>query len=172
MYRQIDSTELSEAINSMCNWYEKSGVCYTLLGDVSSSGYNPGYTPWENEISQRRWFTRRWALQELIEPKEMLFFNKNWQYLGTKSTLLPLLTKIAKIPRDVLENSHNRRSSSVAGKISWAANRETTRIEDLGYSLLGIFKVNIPLLYGEGDRAFMRLQEEIVKETNNQSILT
>jgi hypothetical protein len=38
----------------------------------------------------------------------------------------------------------------VARKMSWAANRETTRVEDVAYSLLGIFEVNMPLLYGEG----------------------
>jgi hypothetical protein len=59
----------------------------------------------------------------------------------------------------------------VARKMSWAGNRETTRVKDVAYSLLGIFEVNMPLLYGEGKRAFIRLQEEILKETSDQSIL-
>jgi hypothetical protein len=41
----------------------------------------------------------------------------------------------------------------------------------VAYSLLGIFGVNMPLLYGEGKKAFIRLQEEILKETNDQSLI-
>ena len=55
--------------------------------------------------------------------------------------------------------------------MSWAAKRETTRIEDTAYCLLGIFGVNLPLLYGEGDRAFIRLQEEVLKTRNDLSLL-
>jgi hypothetical protein len=40
--------------------------------------------------------------------------------------------------------------SSVARKMSWAANRETTRVEDVAYSLLGIFEVNMPLFMEKG----------------------
>jgi hypothetical protein len=54
--------------------------------------------------------------------------------------------------------------------MSWAAKRECTRVEDVAYSLLGIFGVNMPLLYGEGKRAFMRLQLEILKNSDDESI--
>ncbi|EXK75585.1 hypothetical protein FOQG_19648 [Fusarium oxysporum f. sp. raphani 54005] len=54
---------------------------------------------------------------------------------------------------------------------SWAASRQTTRCEDRAYSLLGIFVVNMPLLYGERDRAFYRLQEEIIKVNEDVSLL-
>jgi hypothetical protein len=54
--------------------------------------------------------------------------------------------------------------------MSWAANRKTSRIEDQAYSLLGIFGVNMPLLYGEGEMAFIRLQEEIIKTSYDQTI--
>jgi hypothetical protein len=54
--------------------------------------------------------------------------------------------------------------------MSWAAKRETTRIEDKAYCLLGIFGVNMPLLYGEGQMAFIRLQEEIMKDSDDQSL--
>jgi len=53
----------------------------------------------------------------------------------------------------------------------WASRRTTTRDEDLAYSLLGIFDVNMPMLYGEGgDKAFLRLQEEIIKISDDHSI--
>lgn len=54
--------------------------------------------------------------------------------------------------------------------MSWASGRVTTREEDIAYCLLGIFDVNMPLLYGEGGKAFMRLQEEIIKRSNDLSI--
>jgi hypothetical protein len=60
---------------------------------------------------------------------------------------------------------------SIAQRMSWVANRRTTRPEDIAYCLLGVFDVNMPLLYGEGSkRAFMRLQEEIIKQSNDMSI--
>jgi hypothetical protein len=54
--------------------------------------------------------------------------------------------------------------------MSWAARRQTTRIEDRAYSLLGLFNVNMPLIYGEGNSAFRRLQEEILKSSTDQTI--
>jgi hypothetical protein len=40
----------------------------------------------------------------------------------------------------------------------------------MAYCLLGIFGVQIPMLYGEGSKAFIRLQEEIIKESNDLSL--
>ena len=62
------------------------------------------------------------------------------------------------------------RSACVAVRMSWASKRETSRVEDVAYSLLGLFNVNMPLLYGEGRKAFYRLQLEIVKNSDNESI--
>jgi hypothetical protein len=58
----------------------------------------------------------------------------------------------------------------VAVRISWAAKRTTTRDEDMAYCLLGIFDINMPMLYGEGAKAFLRLQEEIIKQCSDMSI--
>ncbi|PMD57602.1 HET-domain-containing protein, partial [Hyaloscypha bicolor E] len=156
------SAELSEAINSMYNWYKRSVVCFAYLGDVDKDV--------EDEIRKSRWFTRGWTLQELVAPKEVIFFDKNWNYLGDKNTLSTLLSQITTIPEAVLANPPRHRSCSLARKMSWAAGRETTREEDIAYCLLGLFEVNMPLLYGEGARAFIRLQEEIIKETDDQSL--
>ena len=47
-------------------------------------------------------------------------------------------------------------------RFSWAENRQTTRGEDKTYSLLGIFGIYLPLIYGEGtEHASKRLQKEI-----------
>jgi hypothetical protein len=54
--------------------------------------------------------------------------------------------------------------------MSWVSKRNTTREEDIVYCLLGIFDINMPLLYGEGRRAFIRLQEEIMRRRVDYSI--
>ncbi|EAA28882.2 HET-domain-containing protein [Neurospora crassa] len=117
-----------------------------------------------------RWFTRGWTLQELIAPSRMGFYNSKWEFVGEKSTLKHVLAEITQINESVLENSALLPTTPVAQRMSWASSRVTTRPEDMAYCLLGIFDVQIPLLYGEGEKAFIRLQEEIVKETNDFSL--
>jgi hypothetical protein len=168
------SAELSEAINSMYGWYEGSIVCYAYLEDVEHalSTHAPDDPANKDKaIRKSRWFNRGWTLQELIAPKKVYFFDSQWRSLGSKEDLSPLLSSITTIPEDVLAEPENRRDCSVARKMTWAAKRQTTRIEDVAYSMLGIFDVNMPLLYGEGRKAFIRLQEEILKETDDQSLL-
>lgn len=59
----------------------------------------------------------------------------------------------------------------IAEKMSWAATRTTCRAEDVAYCLLGLFDINMPLLYGEGgEKAFVRLQEEILKHSVDRTI--
>jgi hypothetical protein len=70
----------------------------------------------------------------------------------------------------VLQDSGRLEQASVAKRMSWASGRSTTREEDIAYCLLGIFNVNMPLLYGEGHKAFVRLQEEIMKVSTDQSL--
>jgi hypothetical protein len=100
----------------------------------------------------------------------MLFFDSQWNQVGTKRDLCPQLSPITGIPVDILSHETVLSSVCVAHKMSWAANRETTRIEDMAYCLLGIFDVNMPLLYGEESKAFRRLQEEIMRTTSDLSI--
>lgn len=56
--------------------------------------------------------------------------------------------------------------------MSWASKRQTTRVEDIAYSVMGLFGVNLPMLYGEGERAFIRLQEEIMRASDDHTIFT
>jgi hypothetical protein len=165
---KTSSAELSEAINSMYAWYRDSQVCYVYLEDVFSSP--PAF--FESEFRSARWFTRGWCLQELIAPQTLEFFNSNWHEIGSKFSLCDLIRNITMIPRTVLLNVFRAlEECSVAQKMSWASQRHTTRIEDEAYCLLGIFGVNMPMLYGEGDRAFLRLQEEIIRHTEDYSFL-
>ncbi|KAJ9655692.1 hypothetical protein H2198_005489 [Neophaeococcomyces mojaviensis] len=157
------SAELSEAINSMWSWYKRAEVCFAYLSDIE-----PGQ---ENEFQFSLWFTRGWTLQELIAPHNVVFYNKEWSKLGTKLTLAKAITSRTKIPVEVLAQKVNLYTLPIAQRMAWARSRNCRRIEDTAYSLLGIFDVNMPLLYGEGKKAFKRLQEEIIKQTNDHTIL-
>lgn len=134
----------------MFRWYSQAQVCYAYLSDVP---YKPrDGAPFEYNFRKSRRFTRGWTLQELLAPSSLVFLNSQWVDIGTKSTLGTLISSITGI-KDLL----NYESSSVAQKMSWAARRETTRVEDKAYCLLGLFDINMPPLYGEGKNAFLRL---------------
>jgi len=159
------SAELSEAINSMYKWYQKANICYAYLSDVSSiDGDN---RPFENSA----WFTRGWTLQELLAPSQVLFLDNSWRCIGLKNEdhIRHRVSRITGIPVLALRRFFSQ-EYCVAQKMSWASHRRTTREEDQAYCLLGIFEVNIPLLYGEGLRAFTRLQEEIIRACSDCSI--
>ncbi|KAI6001728.1 hypothetical protein EDC04DRAFT_1058126 [Pisolithus marmoratus] len=113
---------------------------------------------------------RGWTLQELIAPKRVEFFNKDWMPIGNKQRLAPTLEDITSIPRSVLMDGLVRKRLSVAQIMSWAAGWKTKRVEDRAYSLMGLFGVTMPMVYGEGKNVFRRLQLEIIKETSDHSI--
>ncbi|KAI1334690.1 heterokaryon incompatibility protein-domain-containing protein [Xylariaceae sp. FL0016] len=170
------SAELSEAINSMFNWYKDAKVCYVFLSDVpcaSSVLHEHESSPFipKGRFGRSAWFTRGWTLQELIVPDHVEFYAADWTEIGTKYSLSEFLGLVTGISLDALEASEIELSDfSVAEKLSWAASRKTKRPEDCAYSLMGIFEVNMPLIYGEGDWAFYRLQEEIMKRTEDYTL--
>ncbi|KAF1972363.1 HET-domain-containing protein, partial [Bimuria novae-zelandiae CBS 107.79] len=167
------SAELSEAINSMFRWYQKAQKCYVYLLDVSNyttDGDGKLSRKWEPAFRQSRWFTRGWTLQELIAPKTVEFFSREEELLGSKETLAQLLHKITGIPVKVLQGE-SLSDCSVTERFSWAAKRQTTRAEDESYCLLGIFDIQMPLLYGEGrQKAMKRLQKEIREAAVDQPV--
>jgi hypothetical protein len=162
---KTSSAELSEAINSMFHWYKKAAGCIAYLEDLEPG---PG-TATEGELRACRWFTRGWTLQELLAPNEVLFYDKAWKYRGDKRDLSGALCSITRIKERYLA-SYDLQTVPVATKMSWASGRQTTRIEDKAYCLLGIFNVHMPLLYGEGRQAFIRLQQTIAERTNDMSL--
>ncbi|KAF5333998.1 hypothetical protein D9758_017537 [Tetrapyrgos nigripes] len=162
------SAELSEAINSMYQYYEDAVVCYVYLCDVSIDFHprNP-----KSSFKDSRWFKRGWTLQELLAPHYVVFLDKDWVRIGTRWTLCDVVSAITSIPVEVFEGGRDINTYSVAQRMSWAALRETTRAEDQAYSLMGIFGVSMPPIYGEGGaKAFMRLQQEIIKISDDRSI--
>jgi hypothetical protein len=125
----------------------------------------------EKDLAKARWFTRGWTLQELIASCEVAFYIKGWKSVGRKSSMKGKLARITGVNERLLMDFQPELSVSVAERMSWAAKRETTKGEDMAYCLLGIFGVFMPLLYGEGaDKAFMRLQEQIMKDSDDQSL--
>ena len=163
---QKSSAELSEAINSMYRWYKNAEVCYAYLADVSVSvgGTNSPKT----KLRESRWFTRGWTLQELLAPRYLIFYDRDWIEVGTKRSLQHAISDATGIDTDHL---FQPRHASAAAKMSWASSRKTTRPEDIAYCLLGLFEVNMPLLYGEGaTKAFERLQHEIIRSGDDESI--
>ncbi|KAH7088930.1 heterokaryon incompatibility protein-domain-containing protein [Paraphoma chrysanthemicola] len=178
---KTSSAELSEAINSMFQWYKNSAVCYVYMSDFyladhvlerhNSSGTNTvkGDDFHAFVFARARWWTRGWTLQELLAPGVVEFYDKDWTRIGTRTTLCKHISRASGIDEatlcggDVME-------LNVAVRMSWAAGRQTARLEDEAYCLMGLFGVNMPLLYGEGRRAFMRLQEEIMRSTEDYTL--
>ncbi|KAF9074304.1 heterokaryon incompatibility protein-domain-containing protein [Rhodocollybia butyracea] len=145
------SSELSEAINSMYRYYRKSKVCYAYLSDMQSDclGQSFNLMFW-----MCKWFTRGWTLQELIAPTRVFFFTNDWVKIGMKASLQETITEITGIPSLFLLGADPTCHSSIAARMSWAAGRETTHVEDRAYSLMGVFGVHMPPLYGKGEHAF------------------
>ncbi|KAH9884811.1 heterokaryon incompatibility protein-domain-containing protein [Cubamyces lactineus] len=165
---KTSSAELSEAINSMFDWYSYAEICYVYLADVSDAE-NPVLPG--SSFRRSKWFTRGWTLQELVVPWGNVFLSKDWRMIGTKTSLAKAIQEITGIDLDVLLRTRPLHTISVARRMSWAANRETTRVEDEAYCLMGIFGVRFPAVYGEGRQAFIRLQEEILKRIPDQTLL-
>ncbi|OJJ30900.1 hypothetical protein ASPWEDRAFT_44873 [Aspergillus wentii DTO 134E9] len=157
---KTSSSELSEAINSMYCWYREARVCYAFLADIKTV----------DQVPQSQWFTRGWTLQELIASAEMTFFNQDWRELGSKKEPKELISGRTGIATSILDQTADLESVCIAQRMSWAAKRETARLEDQAYCLLGIFGINMPMLYGEGKNAFIRLQEEILRISSDESI--
>jgi Heterokaryon incompatibility protein (HET) len=160
---KTSSAELSEAINSMYRWYRGAHICYAYLKDVSQSEDH-------EEFVQSRWFKRVWTLQELLAPRRLFFYSTEWNKIGSSRDLKALLCQATGIDTEYF-TGRDLYMASVAKRMSWAATREATRPEDIAYSLFGIFDVNMPLLYGEGQqKAFLRLQEEIMKSSDDHTL--
>jgi len=155
----------------MFKWYRDSAICYVYMQDVGSQP--PG---WETSLrstsfSASRWFSRGWTLQELIAPDTVIFLARDWSDMGSKFSLEALIVQCTEIPVEVLRGQPLV-AHPAAERMSWADRRKTTRDEDMAYCLLGLFDIHRPLLYGEGgEKAFLRLQEEIWRKSEDLTLL-
>jgi hypothetical protein len=165
-----NNAELSEAIISMFRWYRNATKCYVHLADVSTNCQDPtnqSFQSWEPVFRKSRWFTRGWTLQELIAPPLVEFFSVEGKLLGDKKSLERQVHEVTGIAVQALQGSALS-GFSVTERLSWAESRETKREEDKAYSLLGMFNVHMPPLYGEGiENAFRRLRGEIGESSSS-----
>lgn len=174
------SSELGEAINSMYKWYHQAAVCYVYLADLDGcprltdavlrSGGTADERYWGVLFRESKWFKRGWTLQELIAPDRLRFYDKSWNFIGTLEDLAATVSETTNIHLSMLRHQNKPEDFSIAQRMSWAANRETTRPEDRAYSLLGVLDITISIRYGEGSQAFLRLQEAIIARDADQSV--
>ncbi|KAK5447861.1 hypothetical protein LTS15_009360 [Exophiala xenobiotica] len=165
--------EAAESIRSMYSWYRNAKICYAYLYDVDSTV--AGTRKFQaseilrmgedkkSDSDDSIWFRRGWTLQELLAPKEVRFYDFKWREIGTKAELAKDIAAVSGIDAAYLGHDRAFRKASIATKMSWLANRTTTRCEDIAYSTLGIFGISdFSPLYGEGMNAFLRLQKALV----------
>lgn len=160
---KANHVELSEAITSMFHWYRNAVKCYVYLADVSAPRIDRKHQTqltWEPAFRSSRWFRRGWTLQELLAPRSVEFFSREEEPLGDKGMLEQQLHEITGIPESALHGD-SLSDFSVGERMRWAANRDTKKKEDRAYCLLGIFDVSMSLRYGEGERAFVRLENKV-----------
>jgi len=151
---QQDKTELSRNINSMYDFYQNSAVCLVYLFDAKNG----------RPIHQSKWFTRGWTLQELVAPRKELFFDKHWDFIGTRITLKGQIASTTDIDTEVLDGTLRIQDVRVSDRIGWVRNRRTTIEHDWAYCLLGILDVKVDIDYDEPvTRTFERLQEKFAQ---------
>ncbi|KAF9236122.1 hypothetical protein BU15DRAFT_50492, partial [Melanogaster broomeanus] len=164
---KTSSAELEEAIRSMFRWYRNAEVCIVYLAE--------SYTM--EDFDSEPWFTRGWTLQELLAPLVVRFYNKDWEPLcphwlkssndKQNTEMQDAIERVTRIPRKELEQFRPG-CGRVYEKMVWASKRQTTRVEDIAYSLIGIFDVSMPIAYGEGMWAFYRLTEVIAQRSSDR----
>ncbi|KAH7921932.1 hypothetical protein BV22DRAFT_692701 [Leucogyrophana mollusca] len=164
------SAELDEAIRSMFKWYRAAYICIAYLADSESV----------RDFTHDAWFTRGWTLQELLAPRRIKFYGKGWKPLGDglardtgasvlDERIMSAISRVTNIPEEEL-SGFEAGTDMVHMKMTWAANRQTTRQEDRAYSLLGIFDVSMAVAYGEGRKAWDRLMELLVRECHEWEV--
>ncbi|KAG8817844.1 hypothetical protein FRC17_011065, partial [Serendipita sp. 399] len=171
------SAELDESIRSMFAWYRDSHICIVHLN----------MTRYYRHMEQDPWFTRGWTLQELLAPRRLAFYTREWQQitsddsrkdaievtkLGRREGEELLWPHIAKITGIDLEDLLGFKPGlfDIRKRLTWASRRRTTRVEDMAYCLIGIFNINLSIAYGEKEGAFYRLQVEILQNSDDMSL--
>ncbi|KAM5540545.1 hypothetical protein V8D89_005774 [Ganoderma adspersum] len=166
---KTNPTALSEDINSMFLYYSLAELCFAHLEDVRSDSVK-ALEAKGSAFRRARWHSRGWTLQELIAPLFLVFVSRDWKPIGSKHELARLLSEITNVQRSVLTREMHHSAVSVAERMTWVSERSTTRVEDEAYCLMGLFDVNMPTIYGEGQQAFQRLQQEIMKQSFDTSL--
>lgn len=173
--KKTDSSELQRSLASMFYWYQRAIRCYVLLSDVSEKDLMiPSESERGQALGSSRWFKRGWTLQELIAPQSVMFFTKDSVLIGTKIELASTISRITRIPKAALTGT-KLSQFSVTERLSWADGRVTTLPEDGAYCLIGIFDVEMHMLYAEDvynkrkNIAMNKLHRAIAESTNHEN---
>ncbi|KAF8546777.1 hypothetical protein OG21DRAFT_1039759 [Imleria badia] len=168
---KADPSVLQEALVSMFQWYQASAMTLILLCDVSSPSLR-------GDLMGSIWNTRTWTFQEYHASKMVRFYNKDWtlyrnidipnhkespEIISEMEVATGVSARALMALRPGLED--------IREKLRLASTRQTTRIEDAAYSLLGIFSLSLPAVYGEGDKALGRLLSQLLTSSGDTSIL-
>ncbi|EFQ93704.1 hypothetical protein PTT_08826 [Pyrenophora teres f. teres 0-1] len=195
------SAELSEAINSMFRWYTEASVCYAYLSDAiygkelplsQSRWFGRGWTLQELLAPDHvHFYDRNWLylgsrislateIASITGIHDMILIRGHTDPLPTAQVSRVACTRqlnsasyVCWYCGQTIEISVRKAllRLTIAQRMTWASKRETTRLEDSAYCLMGLFEVHMPLIYGEGAKAFYRLQEAILRSSRDHSIL-
>ncbi|KAK7441752.1 37S ribosomal protein S22 [Stygiomarasmius scandens] len=154
-----DHDDVVRNIRSMYAYYQNSQVCYTYLVDVDAVSLTGA-----GSFRNSKWFHRGWTLQELLAPRQVIFFNKDWERIGSKHDLRSEIASVTTIPQEVLSGERPIHDVDPLRRMTWAVGRETTKPQDQAYCLLGLLGVSIDPDYGEDVRvSFERLRMVFVQ---------
>ncbi|KAL8689838.1 MAG: hypothetical protein Q9218_004583 [Villophora microphyllina] len=170
---KTNSVELASSINAMFDWYYRATVCFAYLYDVdwnaATKQISKSQDP-KRPNQEAAWFERGWTLQELLAPQHMEFYDRRWVSMGTRDSLADILHAKTGIAKQYLTGASNFRHASVATRMSWMAGRTTAKVEDIAYAMLGLLRIHMEIHYGEGVKAFMRLQRTLMESSIDESI--
>lgn len=165
----------------MFRWYQRATVCLAYLFDVSSNASEngqmidkrfyhrkKGQTLRIGPFEKSQWFKRGWTLQELLAPRELVFYDYAWRRIGVKTEMSKQIEAATHIDPKYLNGDFE--GASIATKLSWVSDRTTTLPDDMAYCMVGILGVSMDTRYGEEERAFTRLQELLIDKVADDSI--
>ena len=168
---KADQFVLQEALLSMFKWYQESALTVVFLFDVLSPSQR-------GDLMRSIWNSRAWTLQEYHASKVVRFYTKEWTpYMNLDIPNHKESPEIISEMEEAIGISAQALMALRPGlddireKLCLSSTRRTTFIEDAAYSLLGIFSMSLPVVYGEGDRALGRLLAQLLTSSRDTSIL-
>ncbi|KAG9309794.1 hypothetical protein JVU11DRAFT_10170 [Chiua virens] len=167
-----DNVVLQESLVAMFTWYHGSSLTLVYLRSVWSQNQKPG------DLWRSIWNTRAWTYQEYVAAEIVQFYTEDWKpYLGLdmfnhkeSDIIVDEMEQVSRVSAQQLA-ALRPGLDRVREKLFLASRRQTSLVEDIAYSLLGIFNIAIPVIYGEGNRAVGRLLEHILTGSGDVTIL-
>ena len=166
------SAVLSQSLTSMYSWYEEAAETLVYLADVLSLSELC-------DLTKSRWMTRAWTLQELLASGVIRFYTRDWKpYLNDmhrnhkdSPTIRQELAHAMGVTPDMI-TSFRPEDLGVREKLRLASTRNASLVEDIAYSLIGIFSSDIVPRYGLGKKALGHLLENIVARTGDVTVIS